>query len=89
MQFSISFKFIFSHSLTHSTFPEPKNYVSTLRDMRICQNFCYPVLTSPHMQYPYLSTFKKVLQYFHSSTSVLPRQYWSTGKEVLATIKEL
>ncbi len=39
------------------------------------------------MQYPYLSTFKKVLQYFHSRTSVLPRQYWSTGKEVLATIK--
>lgn len=89
MQFSISFKFIFSHSLTHSTFPEPKNYVSTLRDMRICQNFCYPALTSPHMQYPYLSTFLKVLQYFHSRTSVLPRQYWSTGKEVLATIKGL
>ncbi len=41
------------------------------------------------MQYPYLSTFKKVLQYFHSRTSVLPRQYWSTGKEVLATIKGL
>lgn len=78
MQFSISFKFIFSHSLTHSTFPEPKNYVSTLRDMRICQNFCHPI-----------STFLKVLQYFHSSTSVLPRQYWSTGKEVLATIKGL
>ena len=41
------------------------------------------------MQYPYLSTFKKVLQYFHSRTSVLSRQYWSTGKEVLANIKEL
>lgn len=89
MQFSISFKFIFSHSLTHSTFPEPKNYVSTLRNMRICQNFCHPVLTSPHMQCSYLSTFLKVLQYFHSSTSVLPRQYWSTGKKVLVNIKEL
>ena len=83
MQFSISFKFIFSHSLTHSTFPEPKNYVSTLRDMRICQNFCYPALTSPHMQYPYLSTSRKysstsivVLQYFPVSTGVLARKYW-------------
>ena len=76
MQFSISFKFIFSHSLTHSTFPEPKNYVSTLRDMRICQNFCHPVLTSPHMQYPYLSTSIVVLQYFPVSTEVLARKYW-------------
>ena len=36
-----------------------------------------------------LSTSLAVLQYFHGSTVVLPRQYFSTAKEVLGLDKTL
>ena len=82
MQFSISFKFIFSHSLY--TF-----YVSRAQKLRFHterhENMSKFLLPSPDFS-PHAVPLS---QYFQESTPVLPRQYWSTGKEVLATIKGL